>query len=251
MGEARKIYNTACAQIAADLAQEGFEYRPSKHTLVRNDGDLTREITFQSSFRNFTLPEQATGVLHRTISLLPLVGEIAAFGSVTLIAHTGIHSKTFKLWRASQKQPLGSDDLITAGQIGNLQAKPKWLEFNLANPQRRDRLISEVVELIRTIALPYLARFSNPQEVIAGLIGGTMPWWWEPSALEYIACFGTTEQARDLLERYIRMRPGQEREYRDRLKEYRKQGIPEVFDSRAAGRLAKTALALGLESFDS
>ena len=79
------------------------------------------------------LPEQEAGFVQKAVSLLPLVGEIAAFGSVTLIAHTGIHSKTFKLWRASQKQPLGSDDLITAGQIGNLQAKPKWLEFNLAD----------------------------------------------------------------------------------------------------------------------
>jgi hypothetical protein len=191
MGEARNIYNAACAQVAAALTQEGFEYRPSKHTLARRDDDLTREITFQSSFRNFTLPEPGAGVLQQAVSLLPLVGETMAFGSVTLIAHTAVRSKSFKLWRASQKQPLGSDDLITAGQIGNLQAKPKWLEFNLANPQRRDRVIRDVVELIRTIALPYLERFSRPQEVIAGLIGGTMQWWWEPSALEYVACFGT------------------------------------------------------------
>ena len=127
MGEARNIYNAACAQIAAALAREGFEYRPSKHTLVRREGDLTREITFQSSFRNFTLPEQGADVLHEAVSLLPLVGETLAFGSVTLIAHCAIHSKSFQLWRASQKQPLGKDDLITAGQIGNLQAKPSGL----------------------------------------------------------------------------------------------------------------------------
>jgi hypothetical protein len=190
MGEARNIYNAACAQIAAALAQEGFDYRPSKHTLARSDDYLTREITFQSS------PEQGAGVLQQAVSLLPLVGETMAFGSVTLIAHTALRSKSFKLWRASQNQPLGSDDLVTAGQVGNLQAKPKWLEFNLANPQRRDRVISEVVELIRTIALPYLERFSNPREVVAGLISGTMPWWWEPGALEYVACFGTPSQAR-------------------------------------------------------
>jgi hypothetical protein len=136
-----------------------------------------------------------------------------AFGSVTLIAHTAVRSKSFKLWRASRNQPLGSDDLVTVGQIGNLQAKPKWLEFNLANPQRRDRVISEVVELIRTIALPYFERFSNPREVIAGLISGTMPWWWEPGALEYVACFGTPSQARELLMRYIQMRPDRARNF--------------------------------------
>jgi len=34
----------------AALAPESFEYRPSKHSRVRRDDDLTREITFQSSF---------------------------------------------------------------------------------------------------------------------------------------------------------------------------------------------------------
>lgn len=100
MGKARNIYNAACAQIAAALAQDGFEYRPSKHVLVRGGDDLTREITFHSSFRNFALPEQGAGFVRKAVSLLPLVGESAAFGSVTLIAHTGVHSKTFKLWRA-------------------------------------------------------------------------------------------------------------------------------------------------------
>ena len=89
MGEARNIYNAACAQIAAALAQDGFEYPPSKHALVGGDGDLTREITFQSSFRNFTLPEKGAGFVQKAVSLLPLVGETAAFGGVTLIAHTG------------------------------------------------------------------------------------------------------------------------------------------------------------------
>lgn len=187
MGEARNIDNAACAQIAGVLAPDGFEYRPSKHTLIRRNGDLTRDHT---------------------------------------------------------------DDLITAGQIGNLQAKPKWLEFNLASPHRRDRVVGEVIGLIRTIALPYLERFSSPQEIIAGLIAGTMPWWWEPSALEYVACFGTLSQAQELLGRYVHMRPGQAKEFRERLDEYRKEGIPEAFDSRAAGRLAKAALALGLEPLE-
>jgi len=106
MGEARNIYNAACAQIAAALAQDGLEYRHSKHVLARGDGDLTREITFQSSFRNFTLPEQGAGFVQKAVSLLPLIGETTAFGSVTLIAHTGVHSKAFKLWRALQRQPL-------------------------------------------------------------------------------------------------------------------------------------------------
>ena len=242
MCEARNIYNAACAQIASALAHDGFKYRPTRHSLVRRDDDLTHEITFQSSFRNFTVPN------HVGLQRLPLVGDTAAFGSVTLIAHASVHSKRFRQWRAAQKQPLGTDDLITGGQIGNLQAKPKWLEFNLASPHKRDRVISDVTELIRKVALPYLGRFSNPQEVIVALIAGKMPlWWWEPSALEYVVCFGTPAQARELLLRYIERRPGLEAEFQERVKEYQTQGVPAVFDSTASGRLAKAALALGLE----
>jgi hypothetical protein len=242
MGEARNIYNAACAQIASALAQDGFKYRPTKHSLVRRDDDLTHEITFQSSFRNFTV------LNHVGLQRLPLVGDTAAFGSVTLIAHALVHSKSFRQWRAAQKQSLGTYDLITGGQIGNLQAKPEWLEFNLASPHKRDRVIRDVIELIRTVALPYFGRFSNPREVIVGLIAGKMPWsWWEPSALEYVVCFGTPAQARELLLRYMERRPGLEGEFRERVKEYQKQGIPKAFDSTASGRLAKAALALGLE----
>ena len=245
MGEARDIYDAACAQVASSLAPEGFQYRPSRHSLVRRDDELTHEIRFQSSFRNFTIPSRPG--LQRAVSWVPFVGETVAFGSITLIANASVYSESFKSWRAAQEQPFGTDGLFTAGQIGNLQTKPKWLEFNLANPHKRDRVIGDLIELIRTVALPYLERFSNPQEVIVGLIAGAMPWWWEPSALEYVVCFGTPSQARELLIRYIQIHPGQEKEFRERIKEYRKQGVPQVFDSRRSGRLAKAALALGLE----
>jgi len=62
MSEARNIYNAACAQIAAVLAPESFEYRPSKHSLVRRNHDFTREITFQSSFSEIS-PFQASRLL--------------------------------------------------------------------------------------------------------------------------------------------------------------------------------------------
>ena len=47
--------------------------------------------------------------------------------------------------------------------------------------------------------------------------------------------------------RYRQMHPGQEKEFRERIEGYREQGVPEAFDARVSGRLAKAALALGLE----
>jgi hypothetical protein len=144
-------------------------------------------------------------------------------------------------------QPLAAGDGVTGGQIGNLQPKPKWIEFNLANPHRRASVIGEVIALIRRVALPYFARFAEPARVIEGLLDGSMPWMWEPSALEYTACFGTQQQARDLLWQYLRMRPNQIEDYRRLIVEYGANGIPEAFDAAAPGRLAKAALTLGLE----
>jgi len=247
MGEARDIYTAACTQIAAALVQDGFRYRTSKQALVSQDGDLTREITFQSSFRNFVVPETGgSGFLQRAVSWLPGT-DLVTFGNVSLIAHAAIRSKAIKLWRASLKQPLGLGDVVTGGLIGNLQDKPKWIQFNLANPRRRDQVIGDVIDLIRTVVLPYMGHFSDPQQVVRGLLEGTLPWDWEPSALEYIACFGTLQQCQDLLARYLQTRSEQMEEYRERIREYRENGVPEAFDSRAPGRLAKAALTLGLE----
>jgi hypothetical protein len=214
---------------------------------VSQDSDLTRKISFQSSFRNFITTGEGAGLLERVAAWVPGVDELLAFGSVTLIAHAAVHSRALKLWRESLTQPLATGDVVTGGQIGNLQVKPKWIQFNLANPRRRAEVIGDAIGLIRRVALPYLDRFAEPVRVIDGLLDGTMPWMWEPGALEYTSCFGTLQQAHDLLWHYLRMRPNQIEEYRRFISEYRENGIPEAFDSAAPGRLAKAALVLGLE----
>lgn len=75
----------------------GFEYRPSKHSLVRRDDDLTREITFQSSFSEIS-PFQASRLLlilrfrlaRRPVlwSLMPQEGKpVAVCGEIEMRSH--------------------------------------------------------------------------------------------------------------------------------------------------------------------
>jgi hypothetical protein len=122
-----------------------------------------------------------------------------------------------------------------------------WVEFDLENPYTRTKVITEARRLIDTVALPHFDLFKNPVDVVARLIDGSMPWTWEASALEYVCCFGSLDQALQLLNRFINESPGRAAEYRDVLLLYRSDGTPEVWDSRAPARLAKAAIILGLD----
>jgi hypothetical protein len=247
MEAAREIFNQCCAEIAASLADADFQYRTSKHSAIRMSGDLTFEIHFQSSFRNYLVPNEGGDGLKRVISKLIPLGDLATFGSVTLIEHATVYSKMIKKFRESLPSIWTVNDAVTGGQIGNLRSPAKWIQFNLANPHTRTKVVAEAAKLIDTVALPYFELFKNPAEVIARLLDSSMPWTWEPSALEYVCCFGSKDQALQLLDRLINDSPARRAEYHGQLLRYRSDGLSEVWDSKAASRLAKAAIILGLD----
>ena len=247
MEKAREIFNRCCIEIAASLADTGFQYRPSKHSAIRASGDLKFEIHFQSSFRNYLVTDGDADSLKRVASKLTSFGDFATFGNMTLIEHALVRSKMLKNFRKSLPNSWTADDAVTGGQIGNLRAPAMWVEFNLANPYTRTKIITEARRLIDTVALPYFDLFKNPADVVARLLDGSMPWTWEASALEFVCCFGGLDQALQLLNRFINESPGRAAEYHDVLLRYRSDGTPEVWDSRAPARLAKAAIILGLD----
>lgn len=247
MESAREIFDKCCIEIAASLANTGFQYRPSKHSAIRASGDLKFEIHFQSSFRNYLVPDAGADTPKRGISKLMPFGDFATYGNVTLIEHASVHSKILKNFRKSLRNSWTADGAVTGGQIGNLRSPARWVQFNLANPHTRTKAITEAHGLIDTVALPYFDLFKNPADVVARLLDGSMPWTWEPSALEYLCCFGSIDQALQLLKRFINESPSRAAEYRDVLLRYRSDGTPEVWDTTAPARLAKAAIILGLD----
>ena len=125
------------------------------------------------------------------------------------------------------------------------------LEFNLANPATREKTINEAISLIRSIAIPYQKRFQEPQQVISDLLEGKMPWLWEQSALDYVACFGTRAQTQALFDRYLGEHPEQMDEFRDKFREHKTAGTRALLlDARRAGRLAQSAVSLDLKPGD-
>jgi hypothetical protein len=247
MESAREIFNQCCAEIAAPLAETGFQYHPGKHSAIRASGDLKFDIHFQSSFRNYLVPDGGTNSLKRAVSKLMPYGDFANFGNVTLIEHASVSSKMMKKFRKSVHNGWTADDAVTGGQIGNLRSPTKWVQFNLANPHTRSEVIAKARQLIDTVALPYFELFNNPTDVVGRLLEGSMPWTWEPSALEYVCCFGSMDQALQLLNKFINDSPLRRVEYRDALLRFASDGLPDVWDSGAPARLARAAIILGLE----
>jgi hypothetical protein len=125
--------------------------------------------------------------------------------------------------------------------------KHKWISYNLANPHTRQHRIGFAIQLIRSVGLPYLYAFRDPAKVIDRLIGGHLQGFSESGALEYAMCFGTADQAKKLLGSLLREFPEQREEYQDWLEKYRKSGVTNVQDSRRARRIARAAIALGLD----
>src|SRR5262249_26533332 len=130
----KDVFRAGCAEIAGQF--NGFVFSKSKHTAKRKRGDLTDEIWFQSSHNN-------------------VAGEYVA-----VWIHAGVQSLRIKEWRAAHPYP-GSivPDRIAGDQIGNLRAKPAWLEWNLAH--NRDKQIASAVETIRELVLPFFRRFDD------------------------------------------------------------------------------------------
>jgi hypothetical protein len=247
METAREVFDSCCTKIAADFTDSGFRYHPTRHSAVKTNGDLKFEIHFQSSTRNYLVRDGGVNKLRSIAAKLMPFGDLSAFGNVTLIEHASVFSKRMKDFRRSVPHAWARNDAVTGGQIGNLQLPPKWVQFNVANPHTRTAVISEARRLVDAVAMPYFERFENSAEVIACLLDGSMPWTWEPSALEYACCFGDTDQALRLLTRFINEAPGRDAEYRDVLSRYRTDGPPDVWESTAPARLAKAALILGLD----
>lgn len=254
MGEARQIYTDACGEIAAAFEPAGFRFRKSKHDLVKQDGDLTFRIWFQSSFRNVLIAPAKSGIQFSRTSLdvfLPLkkiLGEVSRLGSVSFITHISVHDAAVKRWRARLQHPVRTDDIVAGTNIGYIAPERTWLEVNLANAKVRGARIRCVTELVRAFGLPYFERFRRPDIIVAELIESGDPGMLDFMELEYAVCYGDIEAGRRVLERHLVLLPDCIDEYKKALSDYRDQGIPEALDGRPGPRLARMALSLGLDN---
>jgi hypothetical protein len=248
MGLPREIYLGACGQIAEAFVEDGFSDQPNQQCLVKCEGDLTLDIHFQSSRRNFLVNKNnQKSMAKRFILSFSPSAELYTFGNVALVTHAEVRSKALEQWQSKQPYTSWGKGLVASGQIGNLQEKHQWIEFNLANPHTRERQLKLAIHLVRSVGLPFLYAFRDPAKIIELLIDGHIQGFSENGALEYAMCFGSTRQAKKLFEALLKAFPEQRNEYMEWLERYRKNGIPEAQESRRATRIARAAHTLGLD----
>lgn len=226
-GEApREVYAAACQAIADGLACDGFEYARSKATLKRKTSDFSFYIYFQSSHNN-------------------VAGEL-----VMLWIHAGVTSRALKAWRAAHPCLVHPSDIVAGGQIGNLVKPESWMEWNLASAKQRDHEIADAAATIRELAYPYFALFGDVAIVRERLVAGDLPSMWPASALDFLMCYGSRDEALAFARRIFLEQEQVRERYRQSLAEYQLRGLPPYQLAAHGDVLAAATLLFGLPNLE-
>src|SRR5512143_161755 len=211
------VFHDACAAIGHALASDGLRYAKSGPHLTRKAGDFTYRIRFQSSAHNVR-------------------GEYVA-----LWIHANVLSKAIKAWRR-RFAPESTWDFVAGGQIGNLESEAGWSEWNVANPENRPSVIEDAVKGIRSIVFPFFARFADQTTALSTLDQWPVPGVEIVPAIELALSYNDRGRAQALLRRFFVQYPDLVAEYRARLDEYRRTGLPTFRSGGWAADLAKATI---------
>jgi hypothetical protein len=222
----RDLYLAACRMLASRLEGAGFRYTASRQVAVRKTEVFSYSVSFQSSHRN-------------------IAGQ-----HVALWIHAHVHCKALAVWRASGppipwKTAGAQFDFVAGGQLGNLQEQARWLDWNVAQPRSRERVVSDAYEAIERLALPYFALFSRPLDVITRLGSAEIHGFEPVDAIEFLLWQAGAEAAQTYLSRFLDARPTVYSEYNQAIAAFRRDGLPGA--SRGGGHdLAAISLVYGL-----
>ncbi len=120
----RDVILRACEEIGRHLNPDGFSFVKSGPKLKRVHGDRVFSILFQSDRNN-------------------IAGRRAA------------------VWIHAGVQNAGRPEFLGGGQIGNLLPEPTWMEWDFADERTREAEVSDAVDAIRRIVLPFFDRFED------------------------------------------------------------------------------------------
>jgi hypothetical protein len=217
-----EVYANVCAQIAASFTEEGYRYAKSGPHLTKKTGDLTFRISFQSSHHN---------VPGRHICL-----RVAAV----------VRSKRLEEWRQAQPRALRCDDWVAGGLIHLLGLRAAFIEWELADADARPAVIADAREVIRRVALPYLAAFTDPSRLIGAVEIGDVPAFQVGDAVEFALCFSDKAHARKILQRFVTERPDLATAIREAEEKIRREGYPRHLSTAYADQVAFLRAAYAL-----
>jgi hypothetical protein len=224
----RDVYLDACRVLASGLEPLGFRYAASKQVASRRAGEFTHAVSFQSSHRNI------------------------AGAHVVVWIHANVFWKVLGKWRASGPAlpwtlaTAERNDFVAGGQLGNLQTPTAWLEWNVAVPASRERVLSEAQTAIERLGLAYFARFEQLSEVLIQLRSEDIPGLDPLGAVQLLACAADVASAQQYLQRFLAAHPAIHAEYSEALAVFRVDGLPAARKNHGRD-LAAAALVYGLE----
>lgn len=210
----RDVYLDACRRIAQAFTQDGFRYFKSGPHFTKNDGQFSFRVSFQSSHLN------------------------APGRHVRLWLHANVRSARLKTWRLQQDRPCRTDDSVAGGMVHRLYGKQTMIQWDLANPNDREAVISDVIAFVRKEVFKYFQRFTDPGEVITALSTQEIGAFALSSSVEFALCFGNHEQAQRVLDRFLRQREDLRDEIQSVTERFRNEGFPDHMPSSFAEQVA-------------
>lgn len=218
-----EVYLNSCATVAATFSDMGFIFAKSGPHMTKKENGMKFIISFGTSYNN-------------------VPGKY-----VQMQLSVCVYSSKLKKWREQQSTPYTNGDLVSGGLIHLIEAKGKYIEWNLANKDERQLVIDDVIAHIQNIALPYLNFFIDPKIVIEILEEADIPAMGIAYAIEFALCFGDVEKAQRILNRYVS-------EHRDfipdvcrYIEDFRQKGKPQIVPNQYAGQIAWVCSFYGLK----
>ncbi|WP_367867236.1 DUF4304 domain-containing protein [Pedobacter sp. WC2423] len=182
----REVFLAACNQINEGLAEFGFKATQKGACLKKISKDLTFEISFQSSTLNSN-------------------------GYIKLLPHVQITSKRLKNWLKTQTNDVYSNDIVYYDQLGYISHFQEWKSWNVSE-SNQEKTIAEVVNTIKTYAIPIFNLFEDINEAIQFLItNGTKFNRYTAQSLTPLAfmlCMASKEEAQQFFDNYLINAPG-------------------------------------------
>ncbi|MDR1179190.1 MAG: hypothetical protein LBK44_01690 [Spirochaetales bacterium] len=141
----REVYLAACEDIANIYIPYGFKYSKSgQHlTLKQKDSEFIYKISFGSSHYN---------VPGKNISI-----DVCA----------NVLSHKYKKWKSENRTELNLkneielSECICGGNIGNLRKEHKYLQWNIASLETREKEIENIIDAINKLAIPFFEHFND------------------------------------------------------------------------------------------
>jgi hypothetical protein len=215
------------AQVASDLAREGFASLAKGRRLVRRAGDLTYEVSFQSDRNNI------------------------AGKRVAVWAHALVASRSLAQWRKQHGSAWGKLSIYSGGfaggQIGNLRQPHSWMEWDFADPADRAATVADLLGAIRQIILPFFEQYRDASSALDAIVQDDGVSLWLSPAIEFAHLHFGREGAERVGRAFLAKHPSIREPFLELADTYRRDGIPDARRGGWASELAAMAVFLQLD----